>query len=120
MPLNEGLISPDNMFADLRSIARTMGNDPNQIKQGSATKLGEMGLLGEYVENLPYLSEVLGLDEETWKSWDGLEQEKFIRRLNTKLQYYQRYNEDVDRWISLAPQSDPRDHVYPVPLENLP
>ncbi|MBN6345143.1 serine/threonine protein kinase, partial [Escherichia coli] len=87
---NEGLISPDNMFADLRSIAATMGNDPNQIKQGSATKLGEMGLLGEYVENLPYLSEVLGLDEETWKSWDGLEQEKFIRRLNTKLQYYQR------------------------------
>lgn len=117
---NEGLISPDNMFADLRSIAATMGNDPNQIKQGSATKLGEMGLLGEYVENLPYLSEVLGLDEETWKSWDGLAQEKFIRRLNTKLQYYQRYNEDVDRWISLAPQSDPRDHVYPVPLENLP
>lgn len=108
------------MFADLRSIAATMGNDPNQIKQGSATKLGEMGLLGEYVENLPYLSEVLGLDEETWKSWDGLAQEKFIRRLNTKLQYYQRYNEDVDRWISLAPQSDPRDHVYPVPLENLP
>src|SRR5471030_303940 len=117
---NEGLISPDDMFASLRSIAATMGNDPNQVKQKNATKLGELGLLGEYIEGLPYLSEVLGLDEETWKSWDGLEQEKFIRRLNTKLQYYQRYNQDVDRWISLAPGSDPRDNVYPVPLENLP
>lgn len=114
------MISPDDMFANLRSIAATMGNDPNQIKQKNATKLGEMGLLGEYIESLPYLSEVLSLDEETWKSWDGIGQEKFIRRLNTKLQYYQRYNEDVDRWISLAPDSDPRDHVYPVPLENLP
>ncbi len=117
---NEGMISPDDMFARLRSIAATMGNDPNQIKQQNATKLGELGLLGEYIAGLPYLSEVLGLDEETWKSWDGLEQEKFIRRLNTKLQYYQRYNQDVDRWISLAPGSDPRDNVYPVPLENLP
>ncbi|MCG3463850.1 VWA domain-containing protein [Xenorhabdus bovienii] len=117
---NEGLISPDDMFASLRSLAATMGNDPKQAKNKQATKLSEMGLLGEYIEGLPYLSEVLSLDEETWKSWGGLEQERFIRRLNTKLNYYQRYNEDVDRWISLAPDSDPRDNVYPVPLENLP
>jgi len=117
---NEGLISPDDMFASLRSLAATMGNDPNQAKSKNATRLGELGLLGEYIEGLPYLSEVLSLDEETWKSWDGLEQERFIRRLNTKLNYYQRYNQDVDRWISLAPDSDPRDNVYPVPLENLP
>ncbi|MCG3469183.1 VWA domain-containing protein [Xenorhabdus bovienii] len=117
---NEGLISPDDMFASLRSLAATMGNDPKQAKNKQATKLSEMGLLGEYIEGLPYLSEVLSLDEETWKNWDGLEQERFIRRLNTKLNYYQRYNEDVDRWISLAPDSDPRDNVYPVPLENLP
>lgn len=117
---NEGMISPDDMFASLRSLAATMGNDPNQAKGKNATRLGEMGLLGEYIEGLPYLSEVLSLDEETWKSWDGLEQERFIRRLNTKLNYYQRYNQDVDRWVALAPDSDPRDNVYPVPLENMP
>lgn len=117
---NEGMISPDDMFARLRSLAATLGNDPHQLKQKSATQLGQMGLLGEYIEGLPYLSDVLGLDEETWKSWDGVEQERFIRRLNTKLHYYQRYNQDVDRWVSLAPHSDPRDHVYPVPLDMLP
>lgn len=117
---NEGLISPANMFAQLRSVAATMGQDPNQLQQKTAPRLADMGLLGEYLEGLPYKSDVLSLDEDTWKSWDGLAQEKFIRRLNTKLKYYQRYNEDVDRWVSLAEGSDPREHVYPVPLEALP
>lgn len=117
---NEGLISPANMFEQLRSVAATMGQDPNQLKQKTSANLAELGLLGEYLEGLPYLSDVLSLDEETWKSWEGVEQERFIQRLNNKLKYYQRYNADVDRWVSLAEGSDPRDHVYPVPLEALP
>lgn len=116
---NEGLISPTDMFERLRSVAATMGKDPNQLKDKNI-KLADMGLMAEYLDGLPYLSEVLSLDEETWKGMEGLEQEKFIRRLNTKLKYYQRYNADADRWVSLAPGSDSRDHVYPVPLEALP
>ncbi len=117
---NEGLISPTEMFERLRSVAATMGADPNQLKQNSKAKLADMGVLGEYLEDLPYQSEVLNLDEETWKSWDGLAQEKFIRTLNTKLRHYQRYNADVDRWVALAKDSDARDNVYPVPLEMMP
>ncbi|KQB55369.1 serine/threonine protein kinase [Pseudomonas endophytica] len=117
---NEGLISPTEMFDRLRSVAATMGADPNQLKQNSTAKLAQMGVLGEYLEDLPYQSEVLNLDEETWKSWDGLAQEKFIRNLSTKLRHYQRYNADVDRWVALAKDSDARDNVYPVPLEMMP
>jgi len=116
---NDGLISPSDMFERLRQVAATMGKDPNQL-QDKNLKLSQMGLMAEYLEGLPYLSEVLNLDEDTWKGMSGLEQEKFIRRLTTKLRYYQRYNADVDRWVSLAPGSDPREHVYPVPLEALP
>jgi len=117
---NEGLISPTEMFERLRSVAATMGKDPNQLQKNKSASLAEMGLMAEYLEGLPYLSEVLSLDEDTWKGMEGLEQEKFIRRLNTKLKYYQKYNADADRWVSLAEGSDPRDHVYPVPLEALP
>ena len=117
---NEGLISPTEMFDRLRSVAATMGADPNQLKQNGNAKLAQMGVLGEYLEDLPYQSEVLNLDEETWKSWDGLAQEKFIRNLSTKLRHYQRYNADVDRWVPLANDSDARDNVYPVPLEMMP
>jgi serine/threonine-protein kinase PpkA len=116
---NEGLISPTDMFERLRSVAATMGKDPNQLKD-KTIKVADMGLMAEYLDGLPYLSDVLSLDEETWKGMEGLDQEKFIRRLNTKLKYYQRYNADADRWVSLAPGSDAREHVYPVPLEALP
>lgn len=117
---NQGLISPSEMFERLRSVAATMGADPNQLKQGDSTRLAELGMLGEYLEDLPYQSEVLNLDEDTWKSWDGLAQERFIRTLSTKLRHYQRYNADVDRWVALARDSDARDNVYPVPLEMMP
>lgn len=117
---NEGLISPSEMFERLRSVAATMGTDPNQLKQNGTAKLSELGVMGEYLDDLPYHSEVLNLDEDTWKSWDGLAQEKFIRTLATKLRHYQVYNADVDRWVSLAEGSDARDNVYPVPLEMMP
>ena len=80
----------------------------------------DLGVLGEYLADLPYKSDVLNLDEETWKSWDGLSQEKFIRTLSSKLRHYQKYNADVDRWVELAKGSDPRDRVYPIPLEMMP
>lgn len=117
---NEGLISPSEMFSRLRSVAATMGADPNQLQQKNSTKLAELGVMGEYLEDLPYQSEVLNLDEETWKGWDGLAQEKFIRNVSTKLRHYQRYNGDVDRWVKLTESADARDDVYPVPLEMMP
>lgn len=117
---NEGMISPDKMFERLRTVAATMGADPNQLKQKENSKINDLGVLGEYLADLPYRSDVLNLDEETWKSWDGLSQEKFIRTLSAKLRHYQKYNADVDRWVELAKGSDPRDRVYPVPLEMMP
>ncbi|MEB6224962.1 vWA domain-containing protein [Pantoea anthophila] len=117
---NEGMISPNKMFERLRTVAATMGADPNQLKQQDNARINDLGVLGEYLADLPYRSDVLNLDEETWKSWDGLSQEKFIRTLSTKLRYYQKYNADVDRWVELAKGSDPRDRVYPVPLEMMP
>lgn len=117
---NDGLISPKDMFERLQSVAATMGRDPNQLKQDKVTKLSELGLLGEYLEGLPYKSDVLNLDEDGWKSMSVSQQQQFIRRLSTKLKHYQIYNADVDRWISLAKDSDPSSFVFPVPLETLP
>ncbi|OCF93136.1 serine/threonine protein kinase [Gilliamella sp. wkB7] len=117
---NDGLISADDMFSQLRSVAAAMGQDPNKLKSESVIKIADLGLLGEYLDNIPYKSDVTGLDQDTWKSMSGLEQEKFIRNLNSKVRYYQKCNADVDRWISLAEGSDPRDNVYPIPLEMLP
>lgn len=117
---NEGLIAPNEMFNQLRSVAAAMGQDPEKIKSGSSTSIAELGLLGEYLDGLPYRSQITGIDEETWKSMGVSQQEKFVQDLNRKLTHYKRFNEDVDRWISLSDNSDPKDFVYPVPLEALP
>lgn len=117
---NSGLISPTDMFDQLRSVAAAMGRDPNQIKQGSSTKIADLGLLGEYLEGLPYRSQISSIDEDLWKGMSVQEQEKFVRELHSKLNLYRHYNEDQSRWISLSEGSDPRDFVYPVSLEALP
>lgn len=117
---NNGLISPDDMFKQLRSVAAAMGQDPNKVKEGSAVKIADLGLLGEYLDGIPYKSQVTGIDEDSWKSMGGQQQEKFIIELQKKLRLYQTYNADVDRWISLVEGSDSKDNVYPVPLEALP
>lgn len=117
---NQSHISPSVMFEQLRSVAATMGRDPNQINQSSTTRLSELGLLGEYLEGLPYRSDVLNLDEQTWKSWSAAQQQQFIRHLSSKLALYRDFNADLDRWVALAPNAEPSDNVYPVPLEALP
>lgn len=117
---NASLVSPTDMFDRLRSVAATMGRDPNDLRQGNAQKLGQMGLLGEYLEGLPYKSDVMGLDEESWKAMSVAAQTQFMMRLNTKLKQYQSFNADTGSWVSLAKGSDPSEAVYPVPLESLP
>lgn len=117
---NQSHISPTNMFEQLRSVAATMGRDPSQLNQSEQTNLAELGLIGEYLEGLPYQSDVLNLDEQTWKSWSAAQQQQFIRNLSGKLALYRSFNADLDRWVALAPDADAGDNVYPVPLEALP
>lgn len=117
---NKGLISPSDMFNSLRNIAATMSNDPGLLNQKNISGLAKAGVMGEFMEGLPYQSEVLNLDETTWSSWNALQQEQFIRNLSSKLRLYERFNADVDRWVSLSPDADAREKVYPVKLEMLP
>jgi len=117
---NQSHISPTKMFEQLRSVAATMGRDPSQLNQSEQTNIAELGLIGEYLEGLPYKSAVLNLNEQTWKSWSAAQQQQFIRNLSGKLALYRSFNADVDRWVALAPDADPGDNVYPVPLEALP
>lgn len=115
-----GLIAPDDMFKQLKSVAAAMGQDPEKIKDNKSTKIADLGLLGEYLDGLPYKSQISNIDEETWKNMGSLQQEKFIMDLQKKLRLYEKYNADSSRWIPLNPESDPKDYVYPVVLDALP
>lgn len=108
-------------FLDLlRSSAAHLSRDPNQLTDPNATMLGELGLLDEYLEDLPYKSKVLHLTSDIWESWSSPEQEDLLDELRRKLRLYQIFHDDGDRWVSLNPSADPGDDVYPVPLRALP
>lgn len=117
---NQGILDPENMFSQLRSIAVSLGRDPASISKESTLKLGELGLLGEFLEDLPYKSRIQELDEDTWTSMGPDEQNQAIEDLENKLRYYQQCNDDASRWINLNKDEDPSEAVYPIPLEVLP
>jgi serine/threonine-protein kinase PpkA len=117
---NKGLLDADQMFSQLRSIAASMGRDPASLKQADSLKLGELGLFGEYLDDLPYKSRLQELDEQTWMSMGPDEQNRAIEDLEQKLTYYQKCNDDASKWIKLADDAQASESVYPVQLEALP
>lgn len=112
--------STADFFDLIRSAAAHLARDPAALNDPKATKLGELGLLGEYLNDLPYKSDVMGLNRDVWAGWSITEQEELLDKLRRKLRLYQVFNDDADRWVKLAPNSDAGDAVYPVPLTALP
>jgi len=117
---NSGLLEPDAFFDNLRSLAAQYSRDPNLANRARAKSLADLGLLSEYLEGLPYQSDVMRLDLDTWSRWGAQRQLDFITRVKSKLRLYERYNADADRWVSLAAESPSGEQVYPVPLRDLP
>ncbi len=115
-----GMLEPDAFFDNLRSIAAQYGRDPSLALRPEATKLADLGLLGEYLDGLPYKSAVMNLDQDTWSRWGTQRQFDFVSQLKGKIRLYERYNADTDRWVSLAEDSPKGEQVYPVPLSDLP
>lgn len=113
-------LSPKDFFSRMRSAAATLGRDPNAINAPNAQKLADLGLMGEYLDDLPYRSKVLDLDQETWSSWSISQQQVFLDELQRKLRLYQIYHDDVSRWVALDGGADPGEAVYPVPLDAMP
>ncbi len=112
--------SRGRFFDQLRSAVAALSRDPTQVGKARASSLKELGLLGEYLEDLPYRSRVLALDEATWNRWSIGEQVAFIDDLTARIRLYQRFHDDVDNWIALDGGASPGDAVYPVPLSALP
>ncbi len=113
-------LSPADFFSRMRSVAATLGRDPNAVNDPKAAKLADLGLLGEYLDGLPYRSKVLDLDQETWSSWSIAQQQAFLDEVNRKLRLYQIVHDDTDRWVALDNGADPGEAVCALPLDALP
>jgi hypothetical protein len=113
-------LAPDTFFSMIQSATAVMGRDPNAVTKGNAIKLADLGLMGEYLDDLPYRSKILDIDQQTWSSWSISQQQAFLDEIHRKQRLYRKYNQDVSRWVALDGGADPGAAVYPVPLDALP
>ena len=119
----EGVLSPQNFIDDLKSLAATVSRDPSSVA-GSTSEAGanlaDMGYMREYIEDLPYTGEVMGLTLETWEEWSAKVQIEFMHRLESKINYYQALHDHTDLWVTPGGGSVNGNSVFPVALELLP
>ncbi|MGH8577339.1 MAG: vWA domain-containing protein, partial [Gammaproteobacteria bacterium] len=117
----EGVLSPRNFVTELKAMAaRLSRNQETPAGEPGGSTLAELGLIGEYVEDLPYRSEVLGLSLDDWEAWPAERQLDFVHRLESKVQYYQALHDHTDLWVSLNGGPITGESVFPVLLELLP
>jgi hypothetical protein len=120
----EGTLAPEDFLDDLKSLAATISRDP-QAASGSTRasggqSLADLGYMRQYIEDLPYTSEVMTLDLSTWQNWSAQRQFEFMNQLESKIAYYQALHDNVDLWVPLDGGEVDGDSLYPLLLEALP
>jgi serine/threonine-protein kinase PpkA len=113
-------LETEGFFEAIRSAALTISRDPTKLKDPNATRLADLGLLDEYLSDLPYKSQFAQIDQNIWQSWSKDQQWRFLDTIERKLALYQQFNDDADGWVKLAPDAPESEAVYPVPLDAMP
>ncbi len=116
----KGQLDPSSFFDQLRSAAVAMGRDPSKLGQGKAKTLEQAGLMGEYLDGLPYQSPLMAVDLQGWTNMGVGRSQEILDTVKSKIALYQRFHDDVDRWVKLNPAASDGDRVYPVPIDALP
>lgn len=118
----DGALAPQDFLNELRSLAAIVSRDPEAVEKAGAgaMSLADLGYMREYIEGLPYQSEVMNLDLASWQSWTAVQQFEFINSLDSKVAYYRALHDNLDLWVSLDGGPIDGDSVYPLLLEALP
>ena len=108
-----------DFFQSILSAAAQISRDPSLFSKKPYKNLGQLGLIGEFLDDLPYRSSVMRLTEEDWYRMSVGEQQALVDDLKSKIKRYQQYHDDVDNWVSFG-ATDPGEMFYRVPLSMMP
>lgn len=105
-----------DFFDQVRGVLAQMATDPNRVVNASADTLG--GAL-EYLEFLPYRSQLLGMTADRWG------QSAMIRRevtdgMRQKLTQYRKWLYDPAVWTALEEGAPDGEWVFAMPFDVLP
>ncbi len=108
-----------DFFQGILSASAQMARDPAAFSKKPGQNLRETGVLGEFLDGLPYKSDIMLLQEEDWYRMSVGEQTAFINRLRSRIARYEEYDKDRSNWESFG-SPNAGDWVYRVPLSMLP
>ncbi|MDR0338919.1 MAG: VWA domain-containing protein [Desulfovibrio sp.] len=108
-----------DFFQSILSASAQMARDPAAFSARPGRNLRETGVLGEFLEGLPYKSDIMLLREDDWYRMSVGEQTAFINRLKSRITRYEEYDKDRSNWESFGAENS-GDWVYRVPLSVLP
>jgi hypothetical protein len=111
-----GGLAPEKFFTDLRTAFAAAARDPARI--GQLERLGNV--LGEYLEGLPYQSQIMEITEADWLAMGAVAQSTVLYSIEGKLRLYQEYAMRTDLWVDLGGTRSPGEAMYPVPIDDLP
>ena len=111
-----GRTEPRNFFTQLRSTFAAAARDPQRI--AGAQRIG--ALLGEYLDDLPYQSEIMDIQEADWVAMGAIAQRTVLNSIEAKLRLYQEFQSNADLWVDLSGSRAAGEALYPVPIEALP
>lgn len=119
---------PAAFFDQLRTVVARAARDPSSIAgydvsaaslpSGGVDSLGS--LMGEFLDGLPYRSQLMEITEDRWLSMRAHEQDEIISTVRSKLEAYRYIDSSADSWIALYDGAPPEELVFPLPLDMLP
>ncbi len=113
-------MSAKDFFAQLRGAAAALARDPDKVSTTQVRRLADVGLVGEWLDDLPYTSQVMNLTEDRWLSRSYAQQQEVLDVIEEKILLYRRIHDDTDRWIDLSGRASKSEAVTTVPLDALP
>jgi serine/threonine-protein kinase PpkA len=119
---------PAGFFDQLRTVVARAARDPSSIvgydvsaaslTTGEVDNLGS--LMGEFLDGLPYRSQLMEITEDRWLTMRAHEQDEIISTVRSKLEAYRYIDSSADSWIALYDGAPPEELVFPLPLDMLP
>jgi serine/threonine-protein kinase PpkA len=108
-----------DFFQSILAAVAQMSRDPLQFSRKPDRNLGELGVLAEFLDDLPYRSNIMRLTEEDWYRLSVGEQQSIVNNLKSKIKRYTQIHDDVANWETFG-TTEPGDAVYRIPLSLMP
>jgi hypothetical protein len=111
-------ITGEDFFDQLQSVMATATTAPEMVREGLT--LQKFGLMPEFLEGLPYKSEILSMTNDMWFDMPPNAQNEFLAKIQSKINLYEAYYNNQDKWIQLNQGDEPGEWVMPMNLNSLP